>query len=71
MNSGAFSSTEEQSIELNTIFSSILTQGSSQARLLLFAPELYFLLEPEARAQGLPTPNRAKLERSTQEQGLR
>lgn len=47
------------------------THQNSQARLLHFAPELYFLLESEAQTQHLPIPNRAEVERAMQEQGLR
>jgi hypothetical protein len=44
---------------------------SAQARLLHFAPELYELLEREARDQNLPTPDRSRLQQEIREQHLR
>lgn len=42
----------------------------SQAKLLYYAPELYNLLEAEAKQEGLTVPDRAKVEASMKEQGL-
>jgi Domain of unknown function (DUF4157) len=42
----------------------------NQARLLYYAPELYELLEAEAKQEGLPVPDRSKIEAAVKEQGL-
>ena len=42
----------------------------SQARLLYYAPELFELLESEAQNEGLPIPNRTKLQEFITEQKL-
>ena len=42
----------------------------NQARLLYYAPELYELLETEAIQEGLPVPDRSKIEAAIKEQGL-
>jgi hypothetical protein len=42
----------------------------NQARLLYYAPELYELLEAEAKQEGLDIPDRAKLEAARKEQKL-
>lgn len=42
----------------------------NQARLLYYAPELYALLEAEAKQQGLAVPDRAKIQAALKEQKL-
>jgi hypothetical protein len=42
----------------------------NQARLLYYAPELYELLEAEAKQEGLDIPDRAKIEAARKEQNL-
>lgn len=42
----------------------------NQARLLYYAPELYELLEAEAKEEGLPVPDRSELAAAMKEQGL-
>ncbi len=42
----------------------------NQARLLYYAPELYELLEAEAKEQGLPIPDRSELAAAMKEQSL-
>lgn len=42
----------------------------NQARLLYYAPELYELLEAEAKQQGLGVPDRSKIEAALKEQNL-
>jgi hypothetical protein len=42
----------------------------NQARLLYYAPELYELLEAEAKQEGLPVPDRSKINAAIKEQGL-
>jgi hypothetical protein len=42
----------------------------NQARLLYYAPELYELLEIEAKEEGLDVPDRSKVEAAMKEQNL-